>query len=120
VAWRVRSAALRMTDLGWMEENGRASPDAQVNDDETVVSLGHPDLVAIVGWDGALGRINLCSGFEIPGDVDDDDAAVAAEEQEQLEELRALVVEEVLPGVADDQLGDEDGDLALGVLLLDF
>jgi len=25
-----------------VKESGRASPDAQVNDDEAVVSLGHP------------------------------------------------------------------------------
>ena len=51
--------------------------------------------------------------FLIPGDIDDDDALFAAHEEEEFEEAGTLVVEEVLPPVVDDELGDEDGDVAI-------
>jgi len=58
--------------------------------------------------------------LQVPGDVDDDDALVALEQEEQLEELDALVVEEVFPPVFDDEFGEEDGDFAAGVLVFEF
>ena len=59
-------------------------------------------------------------GYRVPGDVDDGDAGVASHQEKELEELGALVVEGRLPPVFDDELGDEDGDLALGVVLLEL
>jgi hypothetical protein len=41
---------------------------------------------------------------QVPGDVDDDDALFSLEQKKQLEHLHALVVQQVLPPVADDEL----------------
>ena len=51
--------------------------------------------------------------LEVPGDVDDDDALVAADEEQQLKELRALIMKEVLPPLFHDEFGNQDGDLAV-------
>ena len=60
------------------------------------------------------------SGLEVPGDVDYDDALVSSDEEQEFEELGSLVVEGSLPPVFDDQFGDEDGDLTVGVVMFDF
>lgn len=58
------------------------------------------------------------SAFLIPGNVDDDDALLTANEKQQFQEAGTLVVEQVLPPVADDQLWNEDGNVAVFVVAL--
>src|SRR5208283_2019174 len=70
-----------------------------------------------VGFASCLSRT---SPSQVPGDVDDDDALFSLEQEKQLEQLHALVVKEVLPPVADHEFGQKHGDLAVGVLLLQF
>ena len=61
------------------------------------------------------------AALEVPGNIDDEDSLIAFDEQHELEQVGALVVEEILPPVLDDQFGHEDGDLAVlvGLLLLE-
>ena len=54
--------------------------------------------------------------LQIPGYVDDSNSLIAAHQEKQFETLGALVVEWRLPPVFNDQLGDQDRDLAVGML----
>jgi hypothetical protein len=65
-------------------------------------------------------RFRFALALQVPGDIDDDDALIAAHQEQEFEELRSLVVEEVVPQAADDEFGKQDGDLAVGVVALDL
>src|SRR5580658_4575151 len=56
--------------------------------------------------------------FEIPGNIDDQSSLIALDQQHDLQQVRALVVEQILPPVGHDQLGNQDGDLPVFVVLL--
>jgi hypothetical protein len=58
--------------------------------------------------------------LQVPGDIDHHDALISPHQQKQLEQLSPLVVERRLPPVFDHQLGDQDGDLTIRVVMLDF
>src|SRR5579883_2305984 len=60
----------------------------------------------------------MVSDFYIPGDVDDDDLRIATQHQKRGEGFAALVVEEVVIPAALDQLGDDDRNFPVGVMVL--
>jgi hypothetical protein len=60
------------------------------------------------------------SGLQIPGDVDDDDALIPTYKKKQLQQLSTLVMERSLPLMFNDELGNEDGDLTIGMVALDL
>ena len=64
--------------------------------------------------------IPLSVKLQIPRDVDDRNPLIAAHQEKQFENLGALVVEWRLPPVFNDQLGNEDRDLAIGMLTLNL
>ena len=58
--------------------------------------------------------------LKIPGNIDDEDSLVSLHQQKHLQQICALVVEQILPPMAHDQFGHKHGDLAVlvGLLLL--
>src|ERR1700720_361231 len=60
------------------------------------------------------------SSLEVPRDVDQGHALEVLEQEARLQDLGAVVVEEGLVPVPLHQLGDDDGDLARGVVLLEL
>jgi hypothetical protein len=58
------------------------------------------------------------SGREIPGDIDDHDPLPTAHQQHCLEHLRPLVVQQVVVPAMLEDLGNDDGELAIGVIVL--
>src|ERR1700682_5883806 len=60
------------------------------------------------------------SGFDVPGDVDEDDALVALQQDEPLQDFGAFVVQGIVIPVALDQLGHDHRDLAAGVFGFDL
>ena len=89
-------------------QSGFVSPDSSL--------WQSPVSVAGVGgkrhWGWWRSSRHFVLAVQVPGHVDDDDVAVAAHEKEDLEQVGALVVQEILPPVTDDQLRHEDEDAA--------
>src|SRR5271165_682448 len=56
--------------------------------------------------------------LKIPGNIDDQSSLVALYQQEHLQQVRALVVQQILPPVGHNQLGNQDSDLPVLVVLL--
>ena len=54
--------------------------------------------------------------LEVPRNVDDHNALIAAYQEKQLKQLSTLVVQRRLPPMFDNQFGDEDRDLTVGMI----
>ena len=67
---------------------------------------------------GTYGGRSGIEQLQIPGNVDDRNSLIAAHQEKQFENLGTLIVEWRLPPVFNDHLGNQDRDLAVGVLTL--
>jgi hypothetical protein len=60
------------------------------------------------------------SSLQVPGNIDHHDPLISPHQQKQLEQLSPLIMERRLPPVFDHQLGHQDRDLTIRVVMLNF
>ncbi len=67
-----------------------------------------------------MGSTMTGSSLEVPRDVDDNHPLIATHQEKKLEHLSPLVVQRGMPPVLDHEFWNENGDLAVWVLLFDL